>query len=131
MLAGALVLGYLLAPPWRRALLSAVPLLAGVVRVAAVLAAPFLYYALTGCASRASSTPSDFVADLLNFVVPTHVEAAARAGCTQLSRHFRATTPNRACSSALPVLAIVVLFARRSLVECLGRFLLAALVLDA
>ena len=60
-------------PPWRAYL------------VAAVLAAPILYYALTDLRVAGFQPPEAYTADLLNLVMPTHLEAA-RCGLGPLDR---------------------------------------------
>jgi hypothetical protein len=129
VLAGALLIGYGLAPTLRRRLLSAVPRLLVAYAIAAVLASPFLYYALTSVRVSGFQTPSDFVADLLNVIVPTHVEAAGAGRLHDLSKRFPGNYTEQGAFIGLPVLAIVVLFARRCWSSAFGRFLLAGLAL--
>ncbi len=70
-LLGALLLAAVLLPARRRRLRLLLAPLAGAYAFAAVLAAPLLYYAFTGRSSHPTQQSSLFVADALNFVVPT------------------------------------------------------------
>jgi len=125
----ALVLAYAFAPSRRRRLVSAlVPLAWGCV-IAAVLASPFLYYALTSVRVSGFQTPSDFVADLLNLFIPTHVEAAGAGWLHDVSKRFPGNYTEQGAFLGLPVIAIVVLFARNRWRSSGGRFLIVSLVL--
>jgi hypothetical protein len=126
---GTLIVGYLLAPTRQARVAAAVlPLVGGCV-IAALLSAPFLYYALTAVRVSGFQRPSDFVADLLNLVVPNHVEAAGTGFVSHLSRRFPGNYTEQGAFIGLPALVIVVLFARRRWRTAAGRFLIAALVL--
>jgi hypothetical protein len=129
VLIGALLLAYWFAPDRRSRLVSGlVPLACGYV-IAAVLASPFLYYALTSVRVSGFQKPSDFVADLLNLIIPTHVEAAGGGWLHDVSKHFPGNYTEQGAFIGLPVIAIVVLFARSSWRSAGGRFLVVSLVL--
>jgi hypothetical protein len=126
-----LALGFALAPAVRPRLASLAVPLAGAYSLAAVLTSPFLYYIVTGLDS-AETTPGarDFVADALNFVLPTHVLATGW-WATGLSQHFPTNDVERGTYLGLPILVVVVLFGYRRGRTAAGRFLLAAFVLAA
>jgi hypothetical protein len=127
VLVGALVLAYAFVPARRSSLISAVfPVTCGYV-IAAVLASPFLYYALTSVRVSGFQTPSDFVADLLNLLVPTHVEAAGAGWLHNLSKRFPGNYTEQGAFLGLPVLAIVALFAHSRWRTPGGRFLVVSL----
>jgi hypothetical protein len=129
-LACALVLAFALVPAARTRLLALVLPLAGAYGLAAAVAAPFVYYVLTGSAAKPLPGPEDFVADALNFVVPTHMIAAGWwAG--SLGAHFPGNDAERGTYLGLPLLVIVGWFALRRARTPSGRFLLAAFALAA
>jgi hypothetical protein len=128
VLAGALLLGYAFAPDRRRRLVSALAPLTGSYVIAAVVASPFLYYALTAVRLSGFQTPSDFVADLLNVVVPTHVEVAGGGWLHDVSVRFPGNYTEQGAFIGLPVLLIVGLFTRSRWRSVGGRFLLVSLV---
>jgi hypothetical protein len=127
VLAGALVLGYAFAPDRRSRFISALVPLAGAYVFAAALASPFLYYAFTALRVSGFTTPSDFVADLLNLVVATPVEASGAGWLHDVSRRFPGNYTEQGAFIGLPVLLVVVLFARRRWRSAGGRFLLVSL----
>lgn len=72
MLAVTIVVSVVLAPPaFRTRILRLVPELVGAYVLAAVVCAPFLYYALTGPEVEANYNSVLKVADLLSFAIPT------------------------------------------------------------
>jgi len=99
-LALGLLLGAAVSGPMRRALVPLLPTLVAGYLLAAVLAAPVLYYALTAVRIAGFQPPNDFVSDLANLVVPTHLELSGQAGARARRRSFPATTPSRAPTSA-------------------------------
>lgn len=127
VLVGALVLAYAFVPARRSSLISAVFLVTCGYVIAAVLASPFLYYALTSVRVSGFQTPSDFVADLLNLLVPTHVEAAGAGWLHNLSKRFPGNYTEQGAFLGLPVLAIVALFAHSRWRTPGGRFLVVSL----
>ena len=129
-LGSALVLALAFFPPVRAQLVRLAIPLAGAFVLGAVLAAPLLYYALTGYDTRPPIGSEDFVADALNFVVPTRASlggwwSAALAG------HFPATDAERGAYLGLPSVAIVCWFALRRWRTACGRFLVGSLTLVA
>jgi hypothetical protein len=90
-----------------------------------VLASPVLYYALTAVRIAGFQPPSDFVADLANLVVPTHLELSGAGWTTGLVKHFPGNNSEQGSFLGLPLLVIVALYARRGWRSASGRFLLA------
>ena len=117
-LALALAVALALAFGWLRAersrLRSLLPSLAAAYGIAVVLAAPLVWYALTGFRSESINEPAKFSADLLNVVVPTHILALTTSGLTSISRHFPANDAEQGAYLGLPTLAIVAWFALRA-----------------
>ncbi len=128
-LAVALALAFALVRAARPRLLAIVRPLAGAYALALLLTSPLVYYALTGFESSSINKPSLFNADLLNFVVPTHVIAIL--GRWHLSSHFPGNDAERDAYLGLPTLAVVAWFAVRFRRLATTRFLLAALLLSA
>jgi hypothetical protein len=110
----------------RRIAALAVPLAAGYA-FAALLTAPFVYYALAGFRSVTLSEPWLYVTDLLNFVVPTRISFASLGWAHSISALFPGNDAERGAYLGLPALLIVALFARKGIRTPSGRFLLAAL----
>jgi hypothetical protein len=127
-LACALVLAFGLVPAARPRLIRLpVPLAAGYA-LAAIVASPFLYFVLTGNDFKPPPGPEEFVADALNLVAPTRVEAVGW-WASSLAGHFPTNDAERGAYLGVPTLVIVVWFAVRRLRTPVGRFLLAALAL--
>ena len=131
MLGLALVLGFLLAPPYRRTLLHLLVPTAISYGVAAVLAAPILWYALTDVRITGFTPPQAYTADLLNFVLPTHLEAVGAGWAHALSKHWSGNSTEQGAFVGLPLLVMVVLYARSEGQRLRRRFLLAALAASA
>ena len=126
----ALVLAYAFFAARRERIVSMLLPLAGGYLVAAVLASPFLYYALTAVRISGFQRPSDFVADLLNIFVPTHVEVSGAGWFHELSKHFPGNYTEQGAFIGLPLLAVIVLFARSRRGTSAGRFLVILLALS-
>jgi hypothetical protein len=126
-LAVAIALAAAFIPNRRPRLASLVAPLTGAYVFAAVLVSPVLYYVVGGSGERPPRNTS-FVGDVLNFVAPTHVEAVGW-WADHLARHFPANDAERGTYVGIPLLVIIVLFARLRWRTRTGRFLLAALVL--
>ena len=100
----ALALAFLLAPARRPAIRHLLGPTLGAYLVAGVLAAPILYYALTDLRVAGFQPPEAYTADLLNLVIPTHLEAVG-AGWARLDRaafpreHHRAGRADRAAAA--------------------------------
>jgi hypothetical protein len=125
-----LVLAYAFFPTVRSRLVSMLrPLIGGYV-IAAVIASPFLYYALTAVRISGFQRPSDFVADFVNIFIPTHVEVSGAGWFHELSKHFPGNYTEQGAFIGLPLLAVVVLFARSRWGTATGRFLVVSLVLS-
>lgn len=125
----AIVLGFLLVPTARRRLVALVPPFAASYALAAVLAAPLVYYALSGFDSGSVNDPVPYTTDLLNLLVPTpRVLGGGAHFASTISQHFPANDGERAGYLGIPSLVIVVLFAARRWRTHAGRVLLAGFV---
>ena len=109
----------------RRIALFTAPLAAGYA-FAAVLTAPFVYYAIAGFKSVTLSEPWLYTTDLLNFIVPTRISLASLGWAHSISAVFPGNDAERGAYLGIPALLIVVLFARTRLRTPSGRFLVAA-----
>ena len=110
---------------YRRTLLRLLVPLALSYAVAAVLAAPILYYALTSLRVAGFTPPAAYTADVLNFVLPTHLEAVgSRMGPLAQPTHWPGNSTEQGAFVGLPLLVIVVLYARTGWRTLRGRFLL-------
>jgi len=123
-----LVLGFALVPERRERLVQLLGPLLGAFLFAALLTAPFLYYALTGFQASAFHDPGSYVTDLLNFAVPTKVALSPLAWTTSTARRFPGNYSEQDGYLGLPVLLIVALFAWPRLRTPSGRLLLATLL---
>jgi hypothetical protein len=130
-LVAALVLAFAFAPERRERLRASLRPLAGAYAIAVLLTAPILYYALTDLRRTGFTNPDDYVADLLNFAVPTHVEAAGAGWAHHLTDRFAGNDTERGVYLGVPILVMLVLFARSRLATPGGRFLLASGALAA
>ena len=126
----ALVLAFLLVPAVRGRLVALLPPVAGAYALAAVVAAPFVYFVVTGTSAKPPPGPEDYVADLLNFVAPTHVIAVGWwAG--SLTNHFPTNDAERGTYVGIPALLIVAWFAVRRFRAPSARFLVVSLLASA
>ena len=130
-LVGALVLAFLFVPERRPRLIASLRPLAAAYAVGAVVAAPLLYYALTDLRRSGFQPPGDYVADLLNFVIPTHFEAVGAGWAHTIANHFPGNDTERGVFLGVPLLAIIALYARTRWRTHGGRFLLACLAVAA
>ncbi len=92
----------------RKTMLSAVAATA----LACVLVSPYLWHAFVVAGTKSAPVRAPFTesADLLNFVVPTHLIWLQLPGSRSIARHFTATGAERGAYLGLPLLVIVVLF---------------------
>jgi hypothetical protein len=125
----ALVVAYFAAPERRGAITGSLAPLAGAYLLAGVLAAPVLYYALTDLRVAGFQPPEAYTADLLNLVIPSHLEAFGAGWARSIARHFPGNSTEQGALIGIPLLVIVVLYARARWRTHAARFLLAALVL--
>ncbi len=126
-----LVLSLLLAPTSRPGIKKLVAPLLGAYALTAILSLPLLYYAASNVRIAGFTPPENYTADLLNFVIPTHLQAVGGGWAHVFVRHFPGDVTEQDAFVGLPLLAIVALFARASWRTARGRFLLAALALAA
>ncbi len=124
-LAASLVLGLLVAPGARARIRAlAAPLVLSYAG-ATVLAAPFVYYLATGTGFRPRVGSENYVADLLNYVVPTRVTWLGHWWTHALAERFPTNDVERGAYLGLPLLVIVGWFAVLRARTAAGRFLLA------
>ena len=128
-LVGGVALLFVVDPARRDRVRALVLPIVGAGALAAVLTAPFLYYAVTGFQSKAIHPPENFAADLLNLVVPTHLEASGAGWAHGISDRFSGNDFERDAFLGVPALAIVAWFGLRRWRSPGGRFLLIALAL--
>ncbi len=123
----ALVLCLLLVPARRRRVVSLLPPLLGAYALGGLLTAPFLYFLLSDFRRSVVSNPDSYVADLVNFVVPTKIVYVARGWASPISARFPGNVTEEDAYLGLPTLLLVALYARERLRSPGGRFLVAAL----
>jgi len=114
----------------RRGLRALIPEIAAAYAVAVVLLSPYLYYMFAfGHAGGSVLDPVLFGADLLSFAVPTAINVFGRLpAIAGTASTFLASLTETTSYIALPLLAIVILFARARFREAVGRFLIELLV---
>jgi hypothetical protein len=125
----ALVVAFLVAPERRRAITGSLLPLASAYLLAGVLAAPVLYYALTDLRVAGFQPPEAYTADLLNLVIPSHLEAFGAGWAHSIARHFPGNSTEQGALIGIPLLVIVALYAQARWRTSAGRFLLGVLVL--
>ncbi len=130
-LGASLVLGFLVAPTLRGPIRASLAPLAESYAVAAVLGAPLLYYALRYPRLAGFQPPESYTADLLNFVLPTTLEASGARWAGSIATHFPGNLSEQGVFVGLPLLLIVALYAGRRWRTAGGRFLLVAFALAA
>jgi dolichyl-phosphate beta-glucosyltransferase len=107
---------------------SLLPIACGYV-LAAVLTAPFLYYALTGLQRGVNVFAPLFSADLAGLVVPTRVTGWGGESFNSLVAHWPGNDAEHGSYLGLPALLIVLLLVIRRPRTPAVRFLLAAFLL--
>ena len=124
----ALLLCAAFVPARRAGVVSLLPWLAAAYLFGGLLTAPFLYYILDGWRGNAVSDPESYLADLLNFVVPTKIIYLARGWASPISARFPGNVTEENAYLGVPTLLMLLLYFRRRLRSPGGRFLLASLV---
>jgi len=125
-LAGSLLLAVLVAPATRRRMRAlAAPLLASYA-VAALVTLPFGYYLATGTEFEPPAGSENYVADLLNYAVPTQVTWFGHWWTQTLAAKFPTNDVERGAYLGLPLLLIVAWFTALRWRTAAGRFLVAA-----
>jgi hypothetical protein len=127
----SLALAYWLLPATRTRLRAGLRPLLAAAGIALVVAAPLVYYAVTGYQGDSINAPGLFDGDVLNFLVPTRVTWAGGAALAHLSRQFRSNDAEAGAYLGIPTLAIVVWFALGARRSAVTRYLLAVLVVAA
>ncbi|HVA40667.1 MAG TPA: hypothetical protein VNF49_08380, partial [Candidatus Binataceae bacterium] len=119
-----------MAPRERRRLLATVAPIAAAYAVAAVIVSPYLYYMFAfPVPSGKIFSPWHFAIDLASFVVPTTVNQLGRVPLfAPIAHRFRAEMAETGAYLGLPMLAIVILFARERWNAPGGRFLIHMLI---
>jgi hypothetical protein len=112
-LATALVLGFALVPVARRRIVHVVPVIVAAYALGGVIAAPLVYYALSGFTSESINAPGDFGADLLNLLVPTHRFVVGGEWGRHLADDFAGNDTERDAYLGLPLVVVFVWFCIR------------------
>jgi hypothetical protein len=92
--------------------------------LAAVLTAPFVYYALTGFQSAPHVDAAGFRIDPLNFVVPTKLALASHGWAGAIAARFPGNDSERGAYLGVPALLVCALFLGSRARTASGRFLL-------
>jgi len=119
-----------MAPRERRRLFATAALIAAAYTVAAVIVSPYLYYMFAfPVPSGEIFSPWHFAIDLASLVIPTSVNELGRAPLFASTAHqFRAELAETGAYLGLPLIAIVILFARERWNAPGGRFLVHLLI---
>jgi hypothetical protein len=104
--------GALLVPEMRTRLRATTLHAAAATTLSLLLVSPYLWHAfvLAGTKNAPLRAPFSESADLLNYLVPTHLIWLQLPGSRNLAGHFSATGAERGAYFGLPLLAIVTLF---------------------
>jgi hypothetical protein len=124
----SLALAYWLLPSTRPRLQAGLRPLLAAVGIGVLVAAPLVYYAVTGFQGQSINVPAQFDADVANFFVPTHLTWAGGSAFANYAYKFRGNVAENGFYLGIPTLVILVWFAlglRRSRVV---RYLAAAFV---
>ncbi len=131
MLALALVLAFALLRPTRPRIRGLVRPLLGAIGLAVVIAAPIVYYTLTGFQSQSINPPAPYDGDALNFLLPTHFIWAGGQWFFSTSAQFRGNDSEAGAYLGIPTLVILAWYALGARRSAVVRYLLAALALAA
>jgi hypothetical protein len=124
------VLAFALVPSFRlRARAVAGPVVLGY-GLAALLASPILYYALTDFISGRFGPTGIFVADAENLVVPTDASALGGASTAHIASHFSGNELEQTAYFGVPWLVLLALFFVERRRDPAARFLLVAFVVS-
>jgi hypothetical protein len=126
-LAAGLILAFALLPARRGRVRALLAPLAGSYLGAALLTAPFVYYAVTGFSSNPVNPPSLYVTDLANFAIPTSNAFVSRGWAAAIADRFPGNDSERGAYLGVPALLILALFFWRGARAAFGRLLLAGL----
>jgi hypothetical protein len=121
----SLALAYWLLPATRPRLRAGLPPLAIAVGIALLVAAPLVYYAVTGFQGQSINRPTDFDGDLANFFVPTHLLWAGGSTFANYSFDFRGNVAENGAYLGIPTLVILVWFALGARRSRVARYLVA------
>jgi hypothetical protein len=113
MLVTVVVVAFVFAPELRRRLRTLFAPLLWAYAIAAIVASPLLYYMLTDFQSGRYNpiSPAEYSTDLLNFVVPTDLEAASVGWAHAIYSHFHGWETEQGGYIGVPALVILVWFA--------------------
>ena len=124
----ALILAFAFMADLRRRLIGSLLPIAGGYALGLLLAAPIVYYTLSGLIPEGFVNPPMFSGDLLNFVLPTRLVGAGGSWLASLTSHFPGNDNERDSYLGLPAVLVICLYARRARRTGVARFLLALLV---
>jgi hypothetical protein len=132
ILVGAMFLASaaLLVPEMRRRLRLTTTYAAAAALLSLVLVSPYLWHAfvVAGTKSAPLRAPFSESADLLNYVIPTHLIWLQPHGARTIAHHFAATGAERGAYLGVPLLVIAILFLRTRRRSGVGRAIALALV---
>jgi hypothetical protein len=119
-----------MAPQERRRLFATATLVVAAYAVAAIIVSPYLYYMFAFPASPGGIfSPWHFAIDVVSLVIPTTVNQLGRVPFfAPIAYQFRAELAETGAYLGLPLLAIVILFARERWSAPGGRFLVHLLI---
>ncbi|MGH7915310.1 MAG: hypothetical protein ACREPW_11795, partial [Candidatus Binataceae bacterium] len=119
-----------MAPRERRRLFATATLIAAAYTVAAIIVSPYLYYMFAfPTPSGEIFSPWHFAIDLASFVIPTAVNQLGRVSFfLPIAHQFRAEMAETGAYLGLPLILIVILFARERWNAPGGRFLTHMLI---
>jgi hypothetical protein len=131
VLAVALALAYWLLPATRSRLRAGLVPLFSAAGIALLVAAPLVYYAITGFQSESINVPALFDGDIVNFFVPTHFTWLGGSALYGLSKQFRGNAAEAGAYLGIPTLVIIAWFALGARKSPIARYLLVALAATA
>ena len=129
-LALALLLCLAFVPGRRGRVVRLFPWVGAAYGLAALLTAPFLVYLVAGFRKSGYNPPGRFIADGVNFVVPSDFALLGHGLASSISSSFAAVTRGQEAFVGLPALVIVGLFVWERAPAPAGRYVLACLVVS-
>ena len=120
------MLAFAFVPERRPRLASALRPIAAAYAIGLAVAGPLVYYALTDLRRTGFTPPQEYVSDLLNVVLPSHVEASGAGWSTAL--HYVANDTEQGAFLG-PLVLMFVLFVWKRRGQAGSRFLAACFVL--
>ena len=127
---GAVILlfAWLFAPAHRGRLVGLLPSTALAYGVAALVCAPYLYYALARGSGYSVGAGYTYVSDALNFAIPTRITWLGGGMFDSVTRNFTGDLSEQGAYLGIPVIVMLIIYFARAWRTIVGRILLGLIV---